>query len=247
MSLWSQASFQAPQNEVILSPGRMSLEKKSYEPINELSLPSIRVMTLKPGESIFGRGDSVQGLYLLKSGVVKLTSRCALVRGRTTSEDYIARLVGSGDFFGYQDFLLNMNHHQEARVIKTAEVHMYPRELVQRLLTSGGSLATQVMVQMSKHLLADEERGKYQYLASVGERIAHTLVELANRFGDKTPNGVALQLKLTRGELAQLAGTINESLSRHLSDMKEEGILDVRGKEIIIKDMARLLQRSGRE
>jgi len=95
-------------------------------------------------------------------------------------------------------------------------------------------------------MVAEEERAKYQYLASVGERIAHTLVDLAQRFGEKTPSGVLLQLKLTRGELAQLAGTINESLSRHLSEMKDENIIEVRGKEILIKDMARLIQRSGR-
>lgn len=247
MAMWFQNSATENQ-DVILSPGRLSLGAKvANELSNELSLPSIRVTSLRTGDSVFRRGDTVEGLYLLKSGVLKLTSKCAVLRGRTTSEDYISKLVGAGDFFGYHDFLLNQQHQQEARAVRPAEVHMYPKELVQRLMVSGGSLTTQIMSQMAKQMWVDEERGKYQYLASVGERIAHTLVDLVHRFGEKTPSGLLLQLKLTRGELAQLAGTINESLSRHLSEMKDENILEVRGKEILIKDLNRLIQRSGRE
>jgi CRP-like cAMP-binding protein len=169
-----------------------------------------------------------------------------VIRGRTTSEDYISKLIGSGDFFGFEDFFLNSQHQQEARAVKPSEVLLYPKELVQRLMETGSSLSGQLMSQVVKQMVAEEERAKYQYLASVGERIAHTLVDLAQRFGEKTPSGVLLQLKLTRGELAQLAGTINESLSRHLSEMKDENIIEVRGREILIKDMARLIQKSGR-
>jgi len=247
MAVWFQ-NVNREGSDVVLSPGRAMMASSTAGSHNDLSLPSIRVSTLRPGDSIFRRGDSVEGLYLLKSGVVKVTSKCAVIRGRTTSEDYISKLIGPGEFFGYQDFLLNSQHQQEARAVKPVEVHMYPKELVQRLMASGGGLATQIMTQMAKHMVLNEERTKYQYLASVGERIAHTLIDLANRFGEKAPGGgVLLQLKLTRGELAQLAGTINESLSRHLSEMKEEQIVEVRGKEILIKDMKRLLQRSGRE
>lgn len=248
MTSWTSLSVSTSnEHEVILSPGRMTFGRREVDTVSELSLPSIRVSHLKSGDPVFRRGDNVEGLYLLKSGVVKLTSKCAVVRGRTTSEDYIARLMGAGEFFGYQDFLLNPQHQQEARVVKPAEIHLYPRELVLRLMAAGGNFATQLMFQMSKHSVSDEERSKYQYLASVGERIAHTLVELAHRFGEKTTQGISLQLRLTRGELAQLAGTINESLSRHLSDLKDEKILEVRGKEIIVLDLPRLIQKSGRE
>jgi len=246
MSVWLQNSS-VENREVVLSPGRISMGRVAVDPQNELALPSIRVSSVRLGDSIFRRGDNVQGLYQLKTGVVKITSKCAMIRGRTVSEDYISSLIAPGDFFGYQDFLLNRQHQQEARAIKMAEVHMYPKELVQRLLASGGSFANQFMSQMAKHMLAEEERVKYQYLASVGERIAYTLIDLAHRFGEKIPIGTMLQLKLTRGELAQLAGTINESLSRHLSEMKDDNILEIRGKEILIKDMSLLIQRSGQD
>jgi hypothetical protein len=69
---------------------------------------------------------------------------------------------------------------------------------------------------------------------------------LADKFGTPSANGVSLNLRLTRHELAQLAGTINESLSRHLTELKDEGVLDVRGKEIVIKNREALVARAGR-
>ncbi|NUM60096.1 MAG: winged helix-turn-helix domain-containing protein, partial [Bdellovibrionaceae bacterium] len=51
-------------------------------------------------------------------------------------------------------------------------------------------------------------------------------------------------LKLTRNEFAQLASTINESLSRHLTEFKAEGLIDINGKEIIIKDKQGLKVKS---
>jgi CRP-like cAMP-binding protein len=91
-----------------------------------------------------------------------------------------------------------------------------------------------------------ETTNQFHYLASVQERIAYQLVVLADRFGVPLANGsVSLNLKLTRNELAQMASTINESLSRHLTEFKNENLIDLNGKEILIKDREGLLSKSG--
>jgi CRP-like cAMP-binding protein len=98
-------------------------------------------------------------------------------------------------------------------------------------------------------LLSDVEGletvGQLHYLASVQERIAYQLSLLGDKFGVQTAEGLLIGLKLTRNELAQLAGTINESLSRHLTEFKSEGLIELKGKEIIIKDRAGLKLKSG--
>jgi len=150
MSMWFQNSG-FDNGEVVLSPGRLATGRGQVEPPqSELFLRSIRVTSLRVGDPIFRRGDNVEGLYLLKSGVVKLTSKCAVIRGRTTSEDYISKLIGSGDFFGFEDFFLNSQHQQEARAVKPSEVLLYPKEFVQRLMETGGSLSGQLMSQVAK-------------------------------------------------------------------------------------------------
>jgi CRP/FNR family transcriptional regulator, cyclic AMP receptor protein len=90
-----------------------------------------------------------------------------------------------------------------------------------------------------------EKVSQLHYLASVQERIAFQIISLADRFGVETSKGISLNLKLTRNEFAQLASTINESLSRHLTEFKNEGLIDINGKEIIIKNREALAAKSG--
>ncbi|MCB0371048.1 MAG: winged helix-turn-helix domain-containing protein, partial [Bdellovibrionales bacterium] len=90
-----------------------------------------------------------------------------------------------------------------------------------------------------------ETTSQLHYLASVQERIAYQLILLADKFGVVSEKGISLNLKLTRNEFAQLASTINESLSRHLTEFKSEGLIDINGKEIIIKDKDGLMKKSG--
>ena len=90
-----------------------------------------------------------------------------------------------------------------------------------------------------------QNSNQFHYLASVQERIAYQITSLADRFGVKTSRGISLNLKLTRNEFAQLASTINESLSRHLTEFKNEGLIDINGKEIIILNREALSAKSG--
>jgi CRP-like cAMP-binding protein len=92
-----------------------------------------------------------------------------------------------------------------------------------------------MLAQMVREVENHENNTQFHYLASVQERIWHQLNMLADRFGVIKEDGVHLNLRLTRSELAQLAGTINESLSRHLTELKGQGIIDLQGKEIIIR------------
>ena len=106
-------------------------------------------------------------------------------------------------------------------------------------------LMQELLQQSVGEINTNEKTGQFNYLASVQERIAYRLIELSDRFGVKQGNGVSLNLKLTRNEFAQLASTINESLSRHLTEFKNEGLIDINGKEIIILNREGLAAKSG--
>ena len=201
---------------------------------------TVKVFRLKTGESVFEPMNPVEGLYYVKSGVIKLSSKFNGPKGRLSQDDYLIDLIGEREFFGYQDIFLHNQHEYKATALKNAEIYLYPKELVLKSLQSGGFLAEQILQSVAWQSKRKEERSKYQYLSSVGERIIQTLLYLAEKFGEPCPEGVWLKLKLSRGELAQLAGTINESLSRHLGELKNEGLIEVSGKEILIKNTSAL-------
>jgi CRP-like cAMP-binding protein len=125
-------------------------------------------------------------------------------------------------------------------------VWLYNREAIQSGIENSNPLFKMLLKQAVADIEAYETTSQLHYLASVQERIAYQLVMLSDKFGTKNSEGhVTLNLKLTRNEFAQLASTINESLSRHLTEFKNENLIDLNGKEIIIKDREGLMRRSG--
>ncbi len=207
--------------------------------------PSFQVVQLKENEFVFRQGEAPKGLYFIKSGSVKVVVNRSLTRGRMTSPEYINQVVGAGNFFGYNSAIKGQAHNTFAKTLKPTELHIYSLESVQQIVNGPESLVKSLLLQAVKDSEAQAVIEQLHYLASVQERIAYRLLLLADQFGIESAQGTTLNLRLTRNELAQLAGTINESLSRHLTEFKNEGILELSGKEIIIKDRQALMQRSG--
>lgn len=205
----------------------------------------VDVLSLKENEYVYKEGEEPKGLYFVRSGAVKVVVNRSLTRGRMSSPEYVLKVVGANDLFGYKALVKGTPHTDFARTLRPTELYVYSKEAVQSVMNGPSSVNKMLFTQMVKDLDAKETINQLHYLASVQERIAYQLILLADKFGVPTSNGTLISLKLTRNELAQLAGTINESLSRHLTEFKNEGILELNGKEIIVKDYRALMERSG--
>lgn len=203
------------------------------------------VIHLKEEETIFKEGEQPRGLYYVQSGCVKVVVNRPHARGRTTTNEYVTKLVSSGEYFGYKSLVKGQPHQCHAKAVKSTVIWLYPKELVQVAVTQASPLVKLLLNQAVGDIESFEQVSQLHYLASVQERIAYQLILLSEKFGIQTPNGTSVNLKLTRNELAQLASTINESLSRHLTEFKNEGLIDLNGKEIIIKNKEGLMRRSG--
>jgi len=203
------------------------------------------VIQLKEGDILYKEGDLPRGLYYIHSGSVKVVVNRNLTRGRTTSPEYVTKLLSPGEFFGYKALIRGAPSSSMAKAIKATTVWLYPREIVLNGIQQASPLLKMLLQQLVTDIETFEITNQLHYLASVQERIAYQLVVLAEKFGIETNLGISLNLKLTRNEFAQLASTINESLSRHLTEFKSEGLIDINGKEIIIKNLKGLMSKSG--
>lgn len=203
------------------------------------------VVSFNEGEILFKEGEQPAGLYLMKSGCVKMFVNRDHSRGRTTSPEYVTKLLSPGEVFGYKSLIFNQPTQAYAKAIKKTTVWIYKKEAILQLLNNLHPLVRNMLEQSVLDVRGYEKTSQFHYLASVQERIAYQLVILSDRFGVQTDRGVSLNLKLTRNEFAQLASTINESLSRHLTEFKNEGLIDLNGKEIIILNREALAEKSG--
>ncbi len=211
---------------------------------NLLDIP-YDVMTFEEGQDVFNEGEMSKGLYILKSGCVKIFVHREASRGRTTTPEYVTKLVSPGEMFGYKSLASEGQNKAFAKAVRTSTVWMYAAKDVMNLLSQTHPIIRTLLQQAIMDIQNYEKISQLHYLASVQERIAYQIVTLADRFGVQTAKGLSLNLKLTRNEFAQLASTINESLSRHLTEFKNEGLIDINGKEIIIKNREGLAAKSG--
>lgn len=235
------------ESQTILNGGVNSLGFMGNQNITVPTTSNVpyEVIHLKEEEMVFKEGEAAKGLYYVQSGCVKVVVNRSHARGRTTTNEYVTKLVSPGEYFGYKALVKGELIQSHAKAVKSTVLWLYPRELIQVAVAQASPLLKLLLNQAVNDLEAFENTSQLHYLASVQERIAYQLVILADRFGVQTPNGISLNLKLTRNEFAQLASTINESLSRHLTEFKNEGLIDLNGKEIIIKNKDGLMKRSG--
>ncbi len=203
------------------------------------------IIHFREGDMIFKENEVTRGLYYVQTGCVKVIVNRMQARGRTTSPEYVTKLVSPGEFFGYKALVKDDLTSSHAKAIKPTTVWLYPKDMIMMALSSASPLLRLLLTQAVSDIESYETTNQLHYLASVQERIAHQLVVLSDKFGVTNSEGISLNLKLTRNEFAQLASTINESLSRHLTEFKNEGIIDLNGKEIILKNRDALVAKSG--
>ena len=79
------------------------------------------------------------------------------------------------------------------------------------------------------------------------ERLAEVLILLQRKFGDDVSEEGLLATKLTREELSTYVGTATETVIRLISDFKDQGLIESKGKQIKILNREGLLSEAGLE
>ena len=64
---------------------------------------------------------------------------------------------------------------------------------------------------------------------------------MREKYKENFTQGMAVEINMSREDLASLVGTTRENILRILKDFKEEGILETKGRKIIITDVNKLL------
>lgn len=187
---------------------------------------------IKKGEYIFAEGDSVNGVYCVTSGVCKLSKLSA------NGKDQIVKLVKAGELLGQRTLISEEPANLSAVAIEDMEVCFIPKTEVLQMFDQNNQFSRNLMKSIcgdlketSDHLVSISQK-------TVKERLAETLIYLEENFGKNTDG--SLRIQLSREELAGMIGTATESCIRLLSDFNKNGLIELIGKKIVIKDMGKL-------
>ena len=197
-------------------------------------LANSRVKTIKKKQSIFEKDDSPTYVYYVKSGQIR--SFKLYKDGRELSTGiYIG-----GNYFGYASVLLNENYEDYAEAVESSEVILIPKDAFLELLWKKPAIASKFIKLLSVDLREKEEQLLGFAYHSVRKRVANALISVAEKSGININEVNACTIDITRDGIASIAGTANETVSRMLSDFKEEKLISKEKGKIYINSIKNL-------
>jgi CRP/FNR family transcriptional regulator, cyclic AMP receptor protein len=206
------------------------LSKSATEEFDEMK----HVSLYPAGAVIFIEGQDARGVYVVCQGRAKLTSSNA------AGKSLILRIAEPGTMVGMNACISGKPYEATVETLQPAQLAFVHREDFLGFLNH----QPEACLQAAQHLACDCESA-YEVIRSIG--LSHSVPEkLARRLlqwsSDAAPSDGTIRLKRswTHEELAQLIGTARETVTRTLSDLKKQGILEVSGTTLFIRNKAAL-------
>jgi CRP-like cAMP-binding protein len=193
-----------------------------------------QVRLLKRGEILARRGEPVEHLCLIVEGVLEVSVSGA------TGKRHVTRYLEPGQLMNLVPVLDEQGAIHDSVAHQDTLVLLLGKELVQRTLATEPALALALM-----RLLCLRSRMTYSNLAetslmSVRERCARTLLHLADPYGMPRPEGIAISLKLSQDEFADMVGRSRPIVNRELKQLEKDGIIRTTYSHFLILDVKRL-------
>lgn len=188
--------------------------------------------TYRKGSVIYREGSRLTGFYCVTRGILKI------YKTGIDGKEQIIRFVKKGDIIAFRSLLSQELACTTAKVIDDAVLCHIPYQTLLFLLQNNWRFS-HWMIQ----ILCRELREANDYITDIAqktvrERLAEVLLLLKDSF-DVDENNM-LQISLTREELANMVGTATESVIRLLSEFKQDGIIDLKGRRIKFIDIPTL-------
>jgi CRP-like cAMP-binding protein len=178
--------------------------------------------------------DDDERLYVIKRGRVRL------YRLTPDGKQLTLELLDKGRIVGRMAWLGQQLTDAYAEAIEDALICSFtPREL-QRLIDRFPSVGVNIIRYLSGRLAASEREREVMAFRSVEQRLAARLVELSERFGQPTEDGVAIDVRLTQQELADMIGTSRETLATTVASLRERRVIDMHNQRVVILDLPRV-------
>jgi len=200
--------------------------------------PHTHVVLLPRGDRLFDEGDLGDCLYLVISGKVKLT------RTAPDGRESLVSVHGPGDMFGELAMFDPTYRTSTAVAITDARLAQIAHNDLRNVLATRPPVALLLLKALAQRLRRVTETNTNLIFTDVPGRVAKALLELADKFGTLTDEGIQVNHDLTQEELAQLVGASRETVNKALADFATRGWLQLAAKSVLIIDQDRLRRRA---
>lgn len=208
-----------------------NLESKQLERITD----AITRRKYKKGEVIFLQGSVLDGLYIINSGKIKI------FKYTKEGKEQILYILSDGDFFGELSLLKAEEVGFNAEAMEDVNICMVQKKDFDKILALNPEISVKILDVIGGRLSKLETLVQSLGTKDIEARIAQMLLELSEEFGVRKRDSIEMEIPLTREDMANFIGVTRETISRKLSHLQDEGIIDLIGnKKIIILDIESL-------
>ncbi len=207
------------------------LEEKDLDKITDL----ITHRTYKKGQVICFEGDISDRLYIISSGKIKV------YKYTKDGNEQILYILSEGDFIGDLSLLKKEELKFNAEALEDVNVCTLSKNDFDDILRKNPEIALRILEVVHDRIVKLENLIQSLSTSDIETRIARLLLGLVNEFGIEKEQKIELTLPLSREDMSNYIGVTRETISRKLSNMQKEGIIELVGnKKIIIKDKKKL-------
>lgn len=184
----------------------------------------------KKGSIILLEEETGSALFVIVAGKVKV------VRADDDGREVILAILNEGDFFGEMAILDGLSRSASVVALSKSEVFMIHRNDFLRLLHDYPSLAVSLLKELTTRLRKADAQIKSLSLKDAAGRIASVIIQLADDIGKIRKGRVEIDELPLQQDMANMAGTSRETVSRMLHMFVEQGHVEMQGSKLIIND-----------
>lgn len=190
------------------------------------------------GTVIFAEGQIGDHMYVIVEGKVKLGH--ASPDGRES----LMAVLGPGEIFGELSLFDPGPRTATATALTDARILALGNTSLRPWLAGRPEVAEALLAALARRLRRTNDALADLVFSDVPGRVAKALLDLADKFGEVTPEGVLVKHDLTQEELAQLVGASRETVNKALADFAHRGWLRVDQREVMLLSIDRLARRA---
>ena len=190
------------------------------------------------GDTLFVEGEPGDRMYVIIDGKVKLG------HASTDGRESLLAVVGPGEMCGELSLFDPGPRTATATALTDVIVVSLGHEALRPWLTGRPEVAEALLAALAQRLRRTNEAMADLVFSDVPGRVAKALMELGEKFGEITPEGLLVTHDMTQEELAQLVGASRETVNKALADFAQRGWIRLESRQVLITDIERLGRRA---
>ena len=212
-----------------------------FTALDEAAAVSLRAnmdsVKIAKGSVLFAEGDEGDHLYVIVEGKLKLGTSSG------DGRENLLSILGPGEMFGELSLFDPGPRTSTATAVTDAKLLSLGQEKLLPWLATNPNVSLQLLARLAQRLRRTNEAVGDLVFSDVPGRVAKALIDLGERFGKQTDEGLFVHHDLTQEELAQLVGASRETVNKALADFAGRGWLKLDGRAVLITDLDRLSKR----